>query len=104
MDGKLDATGGPLKKGQKIGGPGRKLTLGQAWDKSNREFMNAHAYVSHMNDVNMWSELFPETRVRQLYLICGMTDGNAVAWSALLGAAPDHLSPSSGSSCPVTRG
>lgn len=104
MNGKIDATGGPLKKNKEIGGPGQNLFLGQAWNKTNGTFSFEHAYVGYINDVNMWDELFTETRVRQLYLTCGKTVGTAVTWSNLKAAAESAgLLDSRSSKCPVTR-
>ena len=104
VSGKLDFTGGPLKRNGKVGGPGTEFYLGQAWDTASRTFLQQHSYVGRMNDVNMWNEVFDEVRIRQLYLTCGWADGNAVAWSALRAAAPNNLVSGSLSSCPVRRG
>ena len=104
VNGALHIKGGPLKRNGRVGGSGTKFYLGQAWDKPKRRFLQEHSYVGSINDVNMWNEMFSEVRVRQLFLTCGLEDGNAVAWSALWAAAPSSLVSSSPSKCPVRRG
>ena len=103
LNGKLDVEGTSLKPGRQIGGPGRRFYLGQAWDETAGAFLLQHAYVGIFNDVNMWSEVFSETRIRQLFLTCGLTDGTTIAWSDLLAAAPSALLSAPRWECPVRR-
>ena len=103
LNGKLGAGGTSLKPKTQIGGPGTRFYLGQAWDETAGAFLLQHAYVGVFNDVNMWSEVLSETRIRQLFLTCRLTDGTTVAWSDLLAAAPSALLSSPQWECPVRR-